>query len=62
MTWHHEKRSINGVLRHPCDDEAYKHFDRVYPNFSLEAHNVHLGLYLDGFNPYAQSSNVPYSC
>ncbi|WVZ21047.1 hypothetical protein V8G54_008369 [Vigna mungo] len=62
MTWHYENRSTNGVLRHPCDGEAWKHFDRVYPDFGIEPRNVRLGLCSDGFNPYVQASNIPYSC
>ncbi|WVZ23067.1 hypothetical protein V8G54_001611 [Vigna mungo] len=62
MTWHYENRSTNGDLRHPCDGEAWKHFDRVYPDFGIEPRNVRLGLCSDGFNPYVQASNIPYSC
>ncbi|WVZ20245.1 hypothetical protein V8G54_007567 [Vigna mungo] len=57
-----QNRSTNGVLRHLCDGEAWKHFDRVYPDFSIEPRNVRLGLCSDGFNPYVQASNIPYSC
>jgi len=28
MTWHHLNK-IPGVLRHPSDSEAWKHFDEV---------------------------------
>ena len=62
MTWHYHDRSTNGVLRHPCNCEAWKHFDRVYPNFSVEVCNVQLGLCSNGFNPYVEASNAPYSC
>ena len=44
MTWHYDNISINGVLRHPCNGEAWKHFDTIYPDFSVEACNVRLGL------------------
>ena len=62
MTWHYDNKSNNGVLRHPCDAEAWKHFDKVYPDFAVEPRNVWLGLCSDGFNPYVQASNAPYSC
>ncbi|XP_052734056.1 uncharacterized protein LOC128196612 [Vigna angularis] len=62
MTWHHHNRSSNGVLRHPCDGEAWRHFDRVHRDFSIEPRNVRLGLCSDGFNPYVQASSIPYSC
>ena len=62
MTWHYDNKSNNGVFRHPCDVEAWKHFDRVYPDFAAEPRNVRLRLCSDGFNPYVQASNAPYSC
>ena len=62
MTWHYDNKSSNGVLCYPCDGKAWKHFDTVYPNFFVEARNVRLGLCSNGFNPYVQASNAPYSC
>jgi len=50
MFWHHENRSSLGVLRHPLNDEAWKHFHWVYPDFVVNPRNVHLGLRFDGFN------------
>ena len=62
MTWHHENRNNSGVLRHPCDGEAWKHFDRVRADFARDPRNVRLGLCSDGFTPYIQASATPYSC
>lgn len=62
ITWHYEIKSTNGVLRHPCDGEAWKHFDRVYFDFSIETRHMWLDLFYDGFNSYVQASNAPYSC
>ena len=61
MTWHYENRREPGILCHPSDGEAWKHFDRSYPDFVAEPCNVRLGLCADGFTPYSQSS-APYSC
>jgi len=61
MTWHHSNK-IPGVLRHPCDGEAWKHFDEVYPDFAADPRNVRLGLFSDGFTSYIQASTKPYSC
>lgn len=61
MTWHHSN-GIPGVMRHPSDGEAWKHFDRVHPDFAADPRNVRLGLCSDGFQPYVQSSAKPYSC
>ncbi|WVZ15584.1 hypothetical protein V8G54_013150 [Vigna mungo] len=55
-------RSSNGVLHHPFDGEAWKHFDRVHLDFAIEPRNARLGLCSDGFNLYVQASNIPYSC
>ena len=61
MSWHRENRSSSGVLRHPSDGEAWKHFDRVLTDFAVDPRNVRLGLCSDGFNPFIQST-IPYSC
>jgi len=52
MTWHQLHNTVDGVLVHPSDGEAWKHFNSVHPHFSAESRNVHLGLYTDGFNPF----------
>ncbi len=62
MRWHHQNRSTSGVLRHPSDGEAWKHFDLMYPDFANEPRNVRLGLCSDGFTPYVQASSTAYSC
>ncbi|KAL2906156.1 GPI mannosyltransferase 3 [Bienertia sinuspersici] len=56
MRWHDEKRDKDELLRHPADGQAWKEFDRLYPNFSREARNVRLGLASDGFNPFRTMS------
>ncbi|XP_054817658.1 uncharacterized protein LOC129317338 [Prosopis cineraria] len=61
MVWHHKTRREPGVMCHPCDGEAWKHFDQCYPSFALEPRNVRLGLSSDGFTPFGQSAH-PYSC
>lgn len=61
MRWHSESQRESGVLCHPSDGEAWKHFDRVHPTFAREPRNIRLGLCADGFNPYGQSGKS-YSC
>ncbi|XP_060672399.1 uncharacterized protein LOC125422155 [Ziziphus jujuba] len=57
MRWHKEKRpNTNGVLRHPADGEAWKHFDEQYPIFAMNPRNVRLGAATDGFNPFSNMS------
>ncbi|XP_058767341.1 uncharacterized protein LOC131641034 [Vicia villosa] len=62
MTWHHTNKTSSGTMRHPSDGEAWKHFDRIHPDFSAEPRNVRLGLCSDGFTPYVQASGSMYSC
>ncbi|CAL8083310.1 unnamed protein product [Prunus armeniaca] len=52
MRWRKEKRVDNDVMRHPADGEAWKEFDRTFPEFAADPRNVRLGLATDGFNPY----------
>jgi len=61
MTWHYENKT-QGMLRHPFDGEALKHFDRKHQSFASDPGNIRLGLCLDGFNLYIQVSSSPYSC
>lgn len=56
MRWHSEGRVNDEKLRHPADAEAWKHLDRIYPEFGNEARNVRLGLASDGFNPFGTMS------
>ena len=61
MRWHTTHKSANdGDMRHPSDGEAWKHFDKTYPDFADEPRNVRLGLASDGFNPFGTMS-VSYS-
>ncbi|CAL2239656.1 unnamed protein product [Prunus armeniaca] len=54
MRWHKEKRVDDNVMRHPADGEAWKEFDRTFPDFAADPRNVRLGLATDGFNPYGK--------
>jgi len=44
MTWHYYNKTNSGVMRHPCDGVAWKHFDQVHRDFAEEPRNVRLGL------------------
>ncbi|XP_019158513.1 PREDICTED: uncharacterized protein LOC109155282 [Ipomoea nil] len=54
MKWH-AKSVEDGIMRHPSDSLAWKHFNDTYPNFASEIRNVRLGLCTDGFQPFGQS-------
>jgi hypothetical protein len=61
MTWHQWHHAVDGVMVHPSNGEAWKHFNGVHPYFSAESRNVHLGFCTDRFNPFG-SFAAPYSC
>jgi len=52
MTWHQSHHAVDGVMVHPSDGEAWKHFNSMHPQFSAESRNVRLGLCTNGFNPF----------
>jgi hypothetical protein len=60
MTWHQSHNTVDEVMVHPFDGEAWKHFNSVHPHFSAEPRNILLGLCTDGFNPFG-SFAAPYS-
>ncbi|XP_021603897.1 uncharacterized protein LOC110608925 [Manihot esculenta] len=55
MTWHNDHANEDGVMRHCSDAPASKHFNQTHPTFAMEARNVRLGLWTDGFQPFGQS-------
>ncbi|XP_019180260.1 PREDICTED: uncharacterized protein LOC109175457 [Ipomoea nil] len=61
MRWHYENRREPGIMCHPSDGEAWKHFDRRFPDFAADPRNVRLGLCSDGFSPFGFNAK-PYSC
>ncbi|XP_026424606.1 uncharacterized protein LOC113320918 isoform X3 [Papaver somniferum] len=48
MRWHHEGRTKDGVLRHPADSEAWRHFDEMNPTFKADPRNIRLGPHSPG--------------
>jgi hypothetical protein len=61
MTWHQSYDAIDGVMVHPFNNEAWKHFNSVHLHFSAKSRNVRLGLCTDRFNSF-RSFAAPYSC
>ncbi|KAL2252612.1 UNVERIFIED_CONTAM: hypothetical protein Sindi_0055900 [Sesamum indicum] len=51
MMWHATHQRKEGSTCHPSDVEAWKYFDRTYPDFIEESRNVWLGLCTDSFAP-----------
>jgi hypothetical protein len=61
IRWNHENKSVDDVLHHPFDGEAWKHFNDRYPDFVDGPRNVRLSLCANGFTPYIQVSTHHYS-
>jgi hypothetical protein len=61
MTWHQSHNTVDGVMVHPFDGEARKHFNSVHPHFSAESRNMRPGLCTNRFNPF-ESFAASYSC
>lgn len=61
MRWHSENQRTDGSMVHPCDGQAWKAFDAMYPEFAAEPRNIRLGLYADGFYPFGRSGKS-YCC
>lgn len=60
MGYHAQPRD-NNVMIHPADGEAWKEFNKSFPEFDKEVRNVRLGLVTDGFTPFSAQA-APYSC
>jgi hypothetical protein len=58
--WHKEGLVSDGKMRYTSDSEAWKHVDRKYEWFALDARNIRLGLASDGFNLFWMQ-NVTYT-
>ncbi|KAL3373510.1 hypothetical protein AABB24_005474 [Solanum stoloniferum] len=57
MRWHHEHTKDDGVMRHPSDSEAWKHFNETHRFFAAKPRNIRLGLCTNGFQPFNQSGS-----
>ncbi|GLT89287.1 hypothetical protein SLE2022_072750 [Rubroshorea leprosula] len=49
MTWHLTCGGEFEKIMHSAGADAWKHFDRTYPDFASDPRNVRLGLCTDGF-------------
>ncbi|KAG8498727.1 hypothetical protein CXB51_005091 [Gossypium anomalum] len=47
MTWHHDQRTDDGLLRHPADSLAWKSFNNKFPSFASDPRNVRLAIFFD---------------
>ena len=59
MVWHSKNKSTDGMVRHPCDSKAWQHIhNNVDPTFGEDVRNVHMGLAVDGVNPFKQQRST----
>jgi hypothetical protein len=55
--WHKKvRKTVDNVMSHPADGEAWKEFDRREPEFADDPRNLRLALATDGFNPFGNMS------
>jgi hypothetical protein len=55
--WHKKvRKTVDNVMSHPADGEAWKEFDRREPEFADHPRNLRLALATDGFNPFGNIS------
>lgn len=53
MKWHATHKSPDGLVRSVVDSKAWAHVSLLDPTFQVESRNIHLGLALDGMNPFS---------
>lgn len=58
MRWHHEKRTVDHIIRHLADSLAWQLFDEGHQSFGMEPRNVILGLASDEFNSFSTLSTI----
>ena len=51
---HKEHEQKDGMICHPSETKAWKHFDHLHPFFASQARNVRLRLCTDEFQPFGQ--------
>ena len=54
-------RFTSGIMKHPCDGEAWQQFDIDFPDFGNDLRNVSLAVSTDGFTPFSLTA-ATYSC
>ncbi|XP_062081341.1 uncharacterized protein LOC133786147 [Humulus lupulus] len=52
------RKNEAGILRHPADGDAWKHFNNVYLDFAADSRSVRMGLASDGFNPLSNMTST----
>lgn len=57
MDWTSKNASKDGIMRIPSDSEAFKHIDRMWPEFASEPRHIKFGVGLDGINPFSMRSS-----
>lgn len=56
--WHADDHIKDGLLRHPADSPAWKHFYAIHTDFSKDSRNLKLIITSDGFNPFRMMNST----
>ncbi|XP_057249977.1 uncharacterized protein LOC104893596 [Beta vulgaris subsp. vulgaris] len=58
LTWHHNGRTKDGLMRHPADSPQWRFIDETFPDFKKDERNLRLALSTDGMNPFGSLSST----
>ena len=58
LTWHHNGRTRDNLLRHPADSPQWRFIDEKFSEFGKEERNLRLALSTDGMNPFSSLSST----
>jgi hypothetical protein len=64
MRWHKEEKcdsEYSNIMSHPVDSETWQTLDHFNTEFARDTRSVHLGLSMNGFQPYNTNSST-HSC
>jgi hypothetical protein len=60
LIWHKNEVSTNGLIQSVQDFKSWKQIYEKWVDFVTKAHNIRLGLALDGVNPFRNLSSCHY--
>jgi hypothetical protein len=61
LIWHKHGANINDLIRSVPNLRSWKHINEKWPNFSIEAQNIILGLALNEVNPFGDLSSCLFT-
>ncbi len=58
LVWHHENKSMDGLVQHVADSKVWMHIENNWPDFAADPRNIRFGLATDGFNPFSNKTCI----